>query len=118
VRTRLGGGTLRKLTEAHRQVGPGPAGFRVESIVTITFAVGDPADLPAVGHGDRHALSAGRQHVPEGRGRRDPVYAAQQRRLERQGEARQVGQPQLACALLSCLIEEVGRERQFSERSE
>ena len=49
----------------HRR--PRVAGGRIGAIVAIAAAIGHPAGIPAIGHGDRHPMAARREHAAEWR---------------------------------------------------
>src|SRR6516165_4250701 len=55
--------------------GPGTAGRRIGRRIAIAVAVRDPADLTAIGHRHRHAVSAGCHHIAERRSCRNLVYS-------------------------------------------
>lgn len=98
-KTRGRGGARGDLGHASRQRRPGPQRLWIAPIVPIALPIAHPTDLAAVGHRDRHALSARSQHVPEGSRSGHRFDLEQERLFPRQGETRQVGETETVCRL-------------------
>lgn len=84
-----GGGLGGKRGERCRHRWPRLPRGGIDRVIAIAAPVRYPAVCAAVGHGHRHAQSAGRDQVSPWRCRRDPVYGVQQCQLYRRGEASQ-----------------------------
>ena len=81
VKPRLGRRLCGQRAKRCRHGRPRCAGFRIDAVVAIAAAVGDPAGAAAIGHRHRHRMAARRHHVAKRRLRHDRVDAQRSVRL-------------------------------------
>src|SRR5262245_33719637 len=84
----LGSGTCSDVEEWAGHCGPENSSLGIHGIVAVAGPVGYPTDTTAVGHRDRHCVSAGRNQVADWRPSRNPRHFLKQR-LFSYGEAAQ-----------------------------
>src|SRR5262245_57823328 len=70
----LGSGTSSDVEECRGHCGPVNSSVGIHGIVAVAGPVGYPTDTTAVGHRDRHCVTAGRDQVAEWRRLRNPRH--------------------------------------------